>query len=239
MSLDLYAGPLFRYYLGDWENVAQRYAREHGLQYISVDPEGETAEPDGKLEPDTVRAAVNDWREVMTEGLGTNISEPLDWDESSEAPHFTDRPHWNGYAALMLLAAHEEHPEIDPPVTVPDEWREDDAYVQSTVRDFSTTEYIQILAAELWLPTRFEFTFKFIDLTGRHICIGSAPEMLGQLKILNERTYKGQEWDLKSWREELPKPEGPFDVAARYGMSVFMDLTQRAIDNRLPLRLDY
>ncbi len=239
MSLDLYAGPLFRYYMGDWENLAQRYARENGLKYVAVHPEGETGDDEGRLEAGDIRASVETWREVMTEGLGSNIAEPLLWNESPDAPYFTDRPHWDGYAGLMLLAAHEEHPEIDPPVSVSPEWHDDPAFAKSAANDYSTTEYIQILSGELWVPTKFEFTFKFLDLTGRQIHVGSAVALLEQLQTLNDRTYKGQPWDLKAWRDELPTENGSFEVAARFGLSVFTDLARRAIDNKVPLRLDY
>ena len=30
MALDVYVGPLTRYYTGEWENVAERAARERG-----------------------------------------------------------------------------------------------------------------------------------------------------------------------------------------------------------------
>ena len=36
INLNLYVGPLCRYYTGKWETVAQRYARKHNLTTLSA-----------------------------------------------------------------------------------------------------------------------------------------------------------------------------------------------------------
>src|SRR5690606_18200676 len=44
MGLDIYAGPLTRYYAGDWQTVVQRYGAEQGLEVHVVRP-GQTPFP--------------------------------------------------------------------------------------------------------------------------------------------------------------------------------------------------
>jgi len=241
MALDLYAGPLTRYYLGDWENIGERFAREHGLEYITVNPSAEEAHAseDVVTDPDVIRSAIYDWREVMTEGLAENLESPLEWDESRDAPHFTDRPQWEGYAGLQLLAALEENAEINPPDVLAEDWEQNPALQASRADDFTQTEYLHLLSAELWLPTPFPFTFRFMELTGNELCIGSAPTMLRELQLLNERTFKGDAEERKYWREDTPEFGEPFEIAARFGLAVFMDLAEQAIAHRLPLKLDY
>lgn len=239
MAVDLYVGTLTRYYLGDWENVGQRWARENGIPYKVVRP-GDLAEEQQLItDPEVVRSAIYDWREVMTEGLGEFLNEPLEWDESIEAPYFTDRPHWDGYAGLLLLAAHEENPEFDPPQNISAKWAEEPALRKSKSAEFAGTEYLHLLSSEMWLPTRFPFTFLFKDLTGHELYIGSAPRLLEELHVLNERTFKGTEDDRVKWRLDVPEPGGSFEVAAKFGLAVFIELAERAIENRLPLKLDY
>lgn len=240
MAVDLYVGPLTRYYLGDWENVGQRWAREHGVPYKVVRPSDEEGESEARLlDPNILRGAICDWREVLIEGLGDHLNEPLEWEESPGAPYFTDRPHWDGYAGLLLLAAHEENPEIDPPETVSPAWAEDEALKISKREGYTATEYLHILAPELWLPTAFTFTFRCMDLTGRELTIGSSQRLLEQLRVLNDRTYKGEPEERLEWRKSPPEPGGAFQAAACYGLSVFIDLAEQAIAHRLPIKLDY
>jgi hypothetical protein len=239
MAVDLYVGPLSRYYLGDWENVGQAWARQNGVPYKIVRPGDEDPDAGTALDPDTIRTAVCDWRDVIAEGLGENLTTPLDWEENPRAPYYTDRPHWDGYAGLLLLAAHEERPELDPPATITPQWRQDPAYKDVLEADFSNTEYLHVLAPELWLPLDFGFTFRFVDLTGHELFIGSAPRLLAQLRLLNERTYKGDAAARQAWRAIAPEPGGPFAVAACFGLAVFLDVVEQAIAHRLPLKLDY
>jgi len=58
------------------------------------------------------------WRDGLSRRLGDRLAGPLDWDESGPAPCFTDKPGWDGYGGALLLAAHDEHPELPPPAMV-------------------------------------------------------------------------------------------------------------------------
>jgi hypothetical protein len=40
------------------------------------------------------------------------------------APCFTDKPGWDGDGGALLLAAHDEHPELPPPAQVSADWPE-------------------------------------------------------------------------------------------------------------------
>ena len=40
MALDVYVGSLARYYAGEWENIAEKAARERGAQYQIGRPGG-------------------------------------------------------------------------------------------------------------------------------------------------------------------------------------------------------
>jgi hypothetical protein len=53
---------------------------------------------------------------VATQGLRESLTKPLDWNESQEAPYFTDKPTWDCYADLMLWAAYNEQPQLSRPI---------------------------------------------------------------------------------------------------------------------------
>src|SRR5689334_5222627 len=89
VGLDIYVGSLTRYYAGDWELVAQKVAREMGAPLTVIrkhDPE------DAIRDPEQIRPAVLAWRQGLSQALQETLTAPLDWDESPEAPYFTDKP---------------------------------------------------------------------------------------------------------------------------------------------------
>lgn len=239
MAFDVYVGPLSRYYLGDWENVAERAAREIGVPYEVVRPADSTDEAI-VTDPDQVRAAVCDWRESLTEILGERLEEPFEWREDPAGPYITDRPEWLGYGALLLLAAYEEHPEHDPPARMPERWQDDPVLALSRGEDLPHTDYAAILLPELWLPSPFDFLFKFVDLAGHEMFIGSLLSLRPQLENLNEHTFKGSPDDWRRWAKGGPPPaDAPFADHGRFALGMFLELATRALEHGAPMKLDY
>ena len=72
--------------------------------------------------------AVTHWRAAINNGLGDNIETPIDWDESRDAPYFTDRPGYDAYGALLVWAAHAERG-TTPPEAYNGEWYADEAFI--------------------------------------------------------------------------------------------------------------
>jgi hypothetical protein len=103
MALDVYVGSLARYYAGEWENIAEKAARERGVQYQIGRPGGST---DRLKDPQRIPPAVLAWRSALSDSLGSKLALPLDWDEALEAPYFTGRPGWDGFGSLVLWAAY-------------------------------------------------------------------------------------------------------------------------------------
>ena len=98
MALDVYVGPLTLYYAGQWENGAQEAARLQGEAYHTI----RLDDPEDKVEdPERIRAAIVAWRSQLSDGLGSNIVRPLDWDEHC-GDYVTARPNWDGFGSLIL-----------------------------------------------------------------------------------------------------------------------------------------
>ena len=124
MGLDVYVGPLTRYYDGDWENAGERAARERAGTVEgrrSVPPR--TTNKDKTRDKDRIRQAVLTWREILGESLGTNVPGPLEWDESEDAAYFTGRPGWDACGGCCWQAATTGRcrPPSRPPLGTP--WR--------------------------------------------------------------------------------------------------------------------
>src|SRR4029450_9160718 len=178
MGLDVYVGSLTRYYVAGPADVVERIARHQDVPAT-----------DGLEAEDVIRAGVVRGREGLTRWLGDRLAGPLDWDESGPAPCFTGKPGWDGYGGTLLLAAHDEHPELapaaggsadSPPPPAPPP--------PAPSAPGPGPRYRQLLTPELWLPCRFEFTVRTQDLTGEEVELGSSAALLGQLDLLAARS---------------------------------------------------
>jgi hypothetical protein len=238
MGLDLYVGPLTRYYTGDWETVVQRFGKERGMSVTIVRPASNEENKESKLAPGEILDLVTRWRSALSDGLGDNVSQPLDWPESADGEYFTDKPAWDGYGNLALLAAYDEHPGLRPPTVACRDFSNDPAWKASTRSDFRS-RYTTILQPELWLPCRFAFTFRAADVTGSEVWIGSSITLLEQLRALNGNTVSAGREQLTEWRRENFEPGDSFQKASRFGLAMFMELAEKSVLHRLPMKMDY
>jgi len=232
MGLDIYVGPLTRYHTGNWETVVQQYARMNGLKCQIVRPPSTDSSP--RLSADQIREAVVAWQSVLAEAL----KQPLRWTEDNSSEYFTEKPAWDCYSAVALLAAHDEHPEMKMPDVVPEDLSKDEAYRRSTAEGFKT-RYSQILFPELWLPGDNQFVFKAGYITGKELWMGWSTTLLSQLRELNGKTLKATPETFKQWKLDGGPKNAPFEISARFGMSVLMGLAEQAAMHLLPMKLDY
>jgi hypothetical protein len=221
VGLDVYVGSLTRYYVEGSADVVDRVARHQGL------PVG-----DGRDAEEVIRTAVVRWRDRLSDWLGDRLAAPLDWDESGPAPCFTDKPGWDGYGGVLLLAAHDEHPELPAPARVSADWPDDPAY-QAASAPGAGSRYHQLLTPELWLPCRFDFTVRTQDLTGEEVELGSTEALLGQLELLSAR------YRLDSQPPGLAADGRSLSAAAGNGLAVLRRLAERSVVNRVPMKLDF
>jgi hypothetical protein len=235
MALDVYVGSLTRYYAGEWENIAERADRERGGRHRVARVGGVFDSRD----PDEIHQAVVDWRTSLSQSLGDRIAEPLDWSEEPEAAYFTGRPGWDGFGSLVLWAAYAEHPAVRPPANLPEEWDNDPALLRSNAEGFRSRYSHLVRNVELWLPCTFEFTFEGEDVDGRRVVVGSAVILRRQLEELNAATWKARADVVAGWRREAPVGEAPLEQSARHAFAVLLELASRAIEHRLPVKLDY
>lgn len=236
MGLDIYVGTLTRYYCGDWETVVQQLAHKEGVEVRVVRP----GQSDAITEPDQVRPLVLQWQRMLADALAEHLENPVDWDESNEAPYFTDKPTWDCWSDLLLWAAYDEHPEYERPTEAISDWQADTAYEASNSEDFES-RYPQLLRKdlELWLPCDFPFVFSTMGLTGKEITIGSSVRLLNELRALNERTWDATPQLVGKWSRSNTRPGAPLEVGARYAFGLILGLAEKSIEFRLPMKLDY
>lgn len=236
MALDLYAGPLVRYYRDDWETVAQRWSRESGTPLTVIRPNVDPGPPPSVAE---VLEALSAWRDFLNRGLADKLKHPIEWQEDPSGEYLTDRPGHDGYAALILWAAYAEEPSLTPPARVPSDYGEDPAF-KAVAAEARKSAYGQLLhEVEIWLPVAFPFSCVVPHLGEGEVGVGSVPTMREQLQSLNDHTWRANPADLERWRAAQPDRRGPLEAAAQFGFAVVEHVTRWAAEHRVPMKLDY
>jgi hypothetical protein len=237
MALDVYVGSLTRYYAGDWESVAERTMRARTRRGAASRSK---ERPRGPLRDSArLRPRVLAWREALGQSLGANVTGPLEWDESDEAPYFSAQPGWDGLGSLVLWAAYAEHPTLRRPVALPEEWDDDPALVRCNAEGFRSRFSHLVRNVELWLPSAFPFTFEGDAVDGRRIVIGSAATLARQLADLSAVTWKVDDAEAAAWGRRPPLSDEALDLKARYAFAVLTGLARQAVEHQLPMKLDY
>jgi hypothetical protein len=167
------------------------------------------------------------------------LPEPLDWDESADAPYFTDKPAWDGYQGLLLRAAYQEHPGLQIPVEIPKDFDKDPAIQRSMAAD-SQTSYPSLLSnAQFWFPVRFPFVFEAPDASGKKVRIASSVSLAQELNELNRKTWNMNEAELDQCAMDGCDAGSPLEMAARFGFALFRRHALLSVTHRLPLLLDW
>ena len=226
MSLDVYVGPLARYYGGDWENGAGP----------PPGPSSSSQRPAGR---ERIRQTVMTWRDTLQASLGDTMPAPLDWDETEIAPYFVGRPGWDGFGSLVLWAAYVEHPVLQAPLSLPEKWDNDPALVRSNVEGFRSRYSHLVRNVELWLPVAFDITFESESVDRRRIVMGSSATLACQLAALNAATWKAEPGEVATWARRVPDDKASIEQRARHAFAVIVDLAAKARAHRLPMKLDF
>lgn len=233
MALDVYVGSLRRYYSGQWQGVDEKPAPEVGGTVRRRPAEA-------AAEIERVDAAVAAWRRNLADALATSGPVRPDWVESSEAPYFTGHPGWDGLGSLVLWAAYADTPALRRPATLPEEWDDDPALIRCNAEGFKSRFSHLVRNVELWLPAPLPFTFEGEDVAGRRIVMGSTETLLRQLGELNNATWKAKPEEIAGWsRRPQPAEAGALESLSRYAFSVMNDLARKAVEHRLPMKLDF
>jgi len=169
----------------------------------SSDPNMPRAGRPGRLRVLAWRAGIG--QQLRQAGL---VSSELAWREDIASPYYTDKPAWDCYGALQLLAAHEEAPSRLSwrnryPKRLADGWNRDRILTRLS-NGKTKCRYSHLYGVEVWLPVEFTGVFEAPLPNGHPTRFGSGPQLLAQLHELNRRTYQGTPDDRAAWRAAQP-----------------------------------
>lgn len=235
MGLDLYVGPLTRYHLGDWLTITQQIGAQEGYDVRIVRAH---EEDDGETDPDMVQNAVREWQQWLGEALGG----PVDWPEGPAQPYWTDKPDWDGFGAVLLLAAYDERPDLCPGPwdrkDSPREFADAPAYQAASAQP---ERYLTLLSGvEWWLPLAEDpLVMEASRPSGQPTRMGSLDRLVAELRLLDERAGVLAGHDPAELRRGLSTDDPTLTEVARFGLAVMLHLAETAIEHRQPLLLDY
>ena len=244
MGLDIYVGPVTRYVAGDWQTIVQQAGADQG---IPVEVMRLNEPPDAITDVRVVDAVVHEWRSGLLASLETGET----WEEDPLGEYKTDKPDWDGYGAVILLAAYDERPDLKPGSsrglfrgkterTKPEDFPDSEAF---KVASQSPQRYPTLLSGAEWcLPLRLgPRVFRTSAPNGHEMVMGRVPVLLEELRTLNERTLRLADGDLRSARQAGPPELGSSSVesAGAFGLAAMIPLTDFADQRRLTWIMDY
>ena len=231
MGLDIYVGTFTRYYQRDWLTVVQQ-AFPGKVEVVR--PNGESEQSD----PEEVREVVALW----AQGLAAALKLDALWREDHDQPYFTDRPAWDGYGAVLWWAAYDDQgmdPRKVPASITTESWLNDPAFLRYKDRRVETSYSQLLLGEEMWLPITSPSVFGSGDAAGNSRTFGNCAKLLGQLDLLNERTWNVDFADGERLRRAGCERGASMEVAAKFGWAIMHRLAQDAVRHQLPMILDY
>ena len=171
MGLDVYVGPLTRYYAANWETILQQVTQGRGVPVEIFRPKQGWFHRllyhlrfRGRVAGRTVRC----WRNRLRREL--DIAD-LDWNEDPDVEYASDEPAWDCYGALVLWAAYDELPSAKRRETDP-------AYLTSRANPHSLYQHL-MADTEIWLPVEFGAPVRTAAIVGDSIVVGSSPRLFG------------------------------------------------------------
>ena len=106
MGLDIYAGTLTRYYLTTGKLLFSSGRKKMDGAFKKITPDGEAADNEEEMSPAEIQAAVENWRDQILSAISQPGQPPYTpWPEDNEKPYYTDKPDWDAFGAMLLVAA--------------------------------------------------------------------------------------------------------------------------------------
>lgn len=227
MGLDIYAGTLTRYYSHNWKTAVQQWAEENGFTFNRITPDGEPADDGAELSPTEVRNAVENWRNQMLAGISQPEQPPYaPWPEDNERPYYTDKPDWDAFGAMLLVAACHTYNEPVPP-TVEKDW---DFMKHPAIARLTSDEkrvWSLFRGATWWLPLADAFLFQAPLPTDDMAVIGTMGGLRKELEKINQMAWQADENAILTWTETKGYPvDGTINLNGQYSKADIPEHTQ-------------
>jgi hypothetical protein len=243
MGLDIYAGTLTRYYSHNWKTVVQQWAEENGYSFNCITPDGEPADNEEEMSPAEVQPGQPPY---------------APWLEDNEKPYYTDKPDWDAFGAMLLVAACRTYEE-PVPSTVEKDWIFGEHPLVARLASDEERVWSLLRGATWWLPLADAFFFQAPLPTDDQAMIATLGGLRKELEKLNQLAWQADEDTILGWAdtEGYPVdgtlgPDGQYSKAdipehtqydtqslAKFAFSMFWRAMRFAEEQQVPILLDY
>lgn len=234
MALDIYVGPLCRFYARDFTSDFAAFAQQTlGAKPVTINAQGEVLE---RIPAKDLLQAILGWRRLITPQFRSAGVTFIDWTESPTAPVKSSQVGWGPYWSLRLLAAYDEVPSLHRPESAPEDLASD-AGLGAIRDDFLHSRYPHLHACDFWLPLRCADPVTVQTPNEQTKPVGAVSMLRAELDQLRKRTLNAEtREDLARISEDPARTPLVREAAAT--LSVWLPLCDMALEQRLPMVLD-
>ena len=206
-----------------------------------------------------MQGVVENWRDQILAAIAQPDQEPYtSWPEDNEKPYYTDKPDWDAFGAMLLVAACHTYEEPIPP-TVEKDWNFMEHPVIARLAEDQERVWSLFHGAAWWLPLSDSFLFQAPLPTDDMAVIGTVGGLQKELERINQLAWQADETAILSWSETegypvdgTVGPDGQYSKAdipehtqydteslAKFAFSIFWQAMCFAQKQQVPILLDY
>ncbi|MBY0273410.1 MAG: hypothetical protein K2X02_08430 [Alphaproteobacteria bacterium] len=238
MAIDLYTGPLTRYYSGLWENQLQALCRKRGEEYKIISPEGiNQSQDEPSLTPQKTCEAIKIWMRNLSQSFGCQIK----WEEGENISYHTSQ--FSEFSEVEALSCYVWALEENVVDSFPESL---DASKDPIIKNVEKKgQFIFFNAVEFYMPISLPGSGIFqIELPDdREVICSSTQKLLEELDQLTKKVWQVPMNDLNSISEEeiysnFAQKKEPLTLAI-FGLCKLYKNALFSQKNNLPIILDY
>lgn len=258
MGLDIYAGTLTRYYCHNWKTVTQQWAEKNGYTFQKITPDGENGAEE-QLDSAEVQRFMEGWRNQVLAALSQpDQQNNISWPEDNETPYYTNKPDWDAFGAMLLVAACYVYAESVPPIVEKGWDYTSHPLVKRLAADKERT-WSLFLGATWWLPLADPIIFRGPAPNNNTVVFSTVAALRNELEALNRMVWQAEEHAILSWGDTegystdgVYGPDGKINLddlqvhteyntesLAKFAFSVFWQAMKFAEEHTVPILLDY
>ena len=213
MNLDLYAGSISRYLIGDFDPDASPWrAPDAGGDVLAVDDE--------LLE--LAHARAKGWRDKLNSALMGKVDRPVAWDDGPSRPFLARQPDVSVRRALVLWAAYLARRDLERPLVLPEEITTDPAYAEAPSKNYYLGA-MAVFECQVFAPSDENFIVPFEHPAGYPAIITSTSNLRFYLDELNAASWNASPETVADWLKapSAGTGEDALLASAREGFALF------------------